>query len=143
MGLKFIIIGPPFAAGERLRSYDFVTYYESVPNPEVIRLMKGSALYIQNSIFDSFSIAVVEAIACGCSVLISSGVGASESISTIENSDIIDDTCNVDEIAAKIKQALAHPNAGRVRAGIDAEAYSSRAASRHLYELLTELEEGR
>jgi glycosyltransferase involved in cell wall biosynthesis len=140
MDLKLTIIGYSLEFGEKLRSYDFVTYYELLPHQDVIRLMKGSALYIQNSIFDSFSIAVMESIGCGCSVLISSGTGASESLSTIESSDIVYDTYNVGEIAEKIKYLVEHPNASRIRAGIDAASCSDRVASRRLYELLAELE---
>jgi glycosyltransferase involved in cell wall biosynthesis len=140
MDLRFIIIGPPFGNGENLRSYTFVTYYELLPHSEVMEMMSESSLYIQNSIFDSFPNAVLEAIDCGCSILVSSNVGVAEVLPSITDGDIINDPNNVNEIADKIKKILECPNAERIREGIADEAMSNHAASRNLYALLTKLE---
>ena len=106
--IRYIVIGPLMQFGNEIKSYDFVEYYEQLNHDQVIKKMQIADLYIQNSIFDTFCLAVVEAIKCGCNVLMSVNVGAIDFISGLTEDNIIVDVSDVSEIAKKIKNNIMH-----------------------------------
>lgn len=118
LGLKFVVIGKPHTDKEQICAYDFVTYYDFLPHEKVIEILAESYLYIQNSTFETFGLAVIEALASNCNLLVSNSVGAIDIIETVEKSDIIFDTEDVDEIARKIEQLLMNGNINRLQSGI-------------------------
>ena len=95
--------------------------------------MQDAELYIQNSIFDSFAISVLEGLFSGCSVLVSEGVGTAGALDAILPSDIIQDPTDISEIAEKIKTVLQTPNHKRLMDGISAEQFSPVSISRSFY----------
>ena len=100
--VKYIIVGEQDIDGDEIKKYPFVEYYDELPHEEVIKLMNRADLYIQNSYFETFGIALMEALKCGCNLLISSKIGAIEVLKGLSQSDIINDVDNVDEISIKI-----------------------------------------
>ena len=95
---------------------------------------------MQNSCFETFGLAPVEALSLNCSVLLSDKIGALDIIETAEESDIIYDYKNADEIAEKIKGILDRPNADRLAAGIDFDKYSWSERGKVLWEKLIQLQ---
>ena len=63
-------------------------------------------LYIMLSKFDTFGMVVLEAMAAGLPVVISSNVGAKDIVKEDKNGFIVSDTSDVDYIAAKIALLL-------------------------------------
>lgn len=106
LDVKFIVIGKLFEDGEKIRKYPFVEYYEFLPHDEVLNKMCEANLYIQNSYFETFGLAIMESLECGCDILISKSVGALSILDNINNNDIIDNVENIDEIIRKIKNKL-------------------------------------
>lgn len=102
INVKYIVVGDKEQDGDEIEAYPFVEYHNELPNKDVIELMNKSDLYIQNSYFETFGIAVMEALECGCDLLVSSKIGALEVLKGTSNSDIVYDVDNIDEIADKI-----------------------------------------
>ena len=76
--------------------------------------MYQSSLYIQKSSFETFGLAVIEALSAGCSLLISNEVGCKDLFETIRDTDIIFDITNEEEIFVKIEYLLREPNNQRM-----------------------------
>ena len=72
----------------------------------LIRMYLASDLHIMLSKFDTFGMVVLEAMAAGLPVIISSNVGAKDLVREDENGFIVSDTSDIDYIAAKIAMLL-------------------------------------
>lgn len=134
---KFIVVGQKSTDYEAIISHDFVEYYINLTRGEVISKMKQSALYIQNSYFETFGLAVVESIEAGCNILISKNIGALSIIDNISDKDIILDPDDVDEIANKIKMKLNEDHITNVY--IDSNKHSWERSSERLLKIIEEL----
>ena len=121
LNLKYTIIGKTHTDKAELCKYDFVIYYDYLPHNEVLKLLAKSYLYIQNSKFETFGIAIIEALLLNCNLLISNNVGAIDIISKIEKHNIIFDTENIDEIASKIIRLINNDNSMMIKEGIERE----------------------
>lgn len=131
-GLSLCIIGADGADSKEIEAYDFVDNKGLVPFDESIRLFKGAALFVQNSSFETFGLAPVEALACGCPILCSRQVGALELIDNLQSEDVIEKYEDADEIAEKIRYNLEHSNVSRLIGGLKRESYSWKEKSRAL-----------
>lgn len=105
-----------------------------VPNAVFLERLSGADLFVVNSTLESFSIALMEALCCGCSVLVSSGVGALDLLE-VEPTDVITDVKNVEEIRSKIEYLLDHPNNERICAKIHWDEISYAGAIGRLREI--------
>ena len=101
--IKFVVVGKNLNYGDEIKKFPFVEYYESLPHEEVLKKMSESNLYIQNSYFETFGLAVVEALNCGCDILISKNIGALSILNNVTENDIILDNEDINEIISKIK----------------------------------------
>lgn len=108
--IKFIVIGKLDKDGEKIRKYNFVEYYESLTHEDVLRKMRESDLYIQNSYFETFGLSVIEAIQQGCDILVSKNIGAIDVINNITQNEIIDDNKDTEEISKKIEKKYKDKN---------------------------------
>lgn len=104
---------------EKIKSYPFVQYYGKVDRAILFREIASTTLFIQNSVFDSFAMAPLEALVCGCSVLCSKNVGALSLFNNLESTDIIEDCFDVEEIKEKVIYLLSTPNHDRLLNGLD------------------------
>lgn len=68
--IKYVIVGKKGVDYDKIIKFPFVEYHEFLSHENVLKLMKKSKLYIQNSWFETFGLAPIEALYCGCSVLI-------------------------------------------------------------------------
>lgn len=136
--LHFIVIGKPYTEKDKICKYEFVEYYEKIPNNEVIEKMKSGYLYIQNSGFETFGLAVIEAVFSGCNILVSDAIGAIDVLGTIEDSDMIHNTQDLVEIEKKIKYILNNPNHERIRKGLNIKEIDNRNVGCVLYEKMLE-----
>lgn len=98
-----------------------VTFHGLIPHSELLLKYRQSGLFIQNSIVESFGLAVIEAIACGCDILAGEKTGATDIIGDLRNEDMIHDYADISEIKRKIGHVLKHPNNSRLINSIDKE----------------------
>jgi UDP-glucose:(heptosyl)LPS alpha-1,3-glucosyltransferase len=81
---------------------DDVIFTGMLSKEKLIRLYLAGDMYIMLSKFDTFGMVVLEAMAAGLPVIISSNVGAKDIVQEGENGFIINDTSDADYIASKI-----------------------------------------
>ncbi len=105
INIKFVVIGSKDKDGEQIEKYKFVQYYEKLEHNEVLNKMQQADLYIQNSKFETFGLAIFEAISKGCKILVSKQVGALSIIKNISPNSMINDTEDISEIEEKIRFA--------------------------------------
>jgi len=85
---------------------DNVVFTGPLSKEKLIRLYLAGDMYIMLSKFDTFGMVVLEAMAAGLPVIISTNVGAKDIVQEGENGFIISDTSNADYIASKIALLL-------------------------------------
>lgn len=113
---------------QAIKSCQCVKNYSEIPHNELLLRLQGHSLFIQNSDLESFSLGVIEALSCGCSVLMSRNVGAQCIIPGLTDHDLIDDPLNIDELVRKIAYVLQHSNNSRLYHSIDKENTSIEAS---------------
>lgn len=132
---KLIVLGRDYRDTEKIKSYDFVDYVGQVDNEDAYKYLQKSYLFIQNSLFEPFGLAPIEAILNGCNVLLSKNVGAIGIIKSISKSDIINNCMDPIEIANRIEFIKQNPNNERLLAGFDRDKTSYKTRANELYEL--------
>jgi len=83
-----------------------VIFTGPVSKEKLIEIYLAGDIYIMLSRFDTFGMVVLEAMAAGLPVMISSHVGARDIVTEDENGFVIDNTSKTDYIAAKIAALL-------------------------------------
>ncbi|PFM36016.1 glycosyltransferase family 4 protein [Bacillus cereus] len=112
--LELTVIGSFGKDTNEIKSYPFVTYIERVAKNDMDYYYKTAQLYIQNSEFETFGLATVEALISGCNLLISKNVGAKAIINGLETNDVINDVNDIKEISKKIICNLVNDNNDRL-----------------------------
>ncbi len=133
------VIGDKGADSDEIHSFGHVRDLGIVPFDETLRLFKKAAVFVQNSCFETFGLAPVEAVAAGCPALISRHAGALGIMNDVRPEDIIENYDDSREIASKIKNLIENPNAARLAAGIKTESCSWEKRSSDLEEKLSDL----
>ena len=119
-----IVIGAGGADSDEIDSYPCVKDLGLVSHERSMELLGETALYVQNSCFETFGLSPLEALSCGASLLLSKEVGALEVFTRVEEGDLIEDTQDVAEIAGKIRTLLQQGNYDRLLSSIDTESVS-------------------
>ncbi|MGU8471673.1 glycosyltransferase family 4 protein [Clostridium perfringens] len=96
----------------------YTSYLGLVSKEILIEEMKKSKVFILNSIFETFSLSVIDALNCHCSVLVSNIAGVTDLLN-LEDDDIIFDPMDENEIAIKIAKVLKKPNYERILKSIN------------------------
>lgn len=122
-----------------IKGYPFVEFHHVIPHDLVNKELAKSILFVQNSVFESFSLATMDALVLGCDLLISKNVGAKDVISGLTSNDVIEDPTDVKELKSKILNVLEHPNNSRLINSIDKESTSLEAAACNLLKECDEL----
>jgi glycosyltransferase involved in cell wall biosynthesis len=122
-------------ASKAISEMPATVFHPLIPHEELLKVMKGASLFVQNSDIESFSLGVVEALACGCSLLISNNVGAKDILHNLTEEDIITNTTDIEQIAGKIRHLSTNGNNSRLLASIDKEETSIQTSARKLLEI--------
>ncbi|HOO27452.1 MAG TPA: glycosyltransferase, partial [Lachnospiraceae bacterium] len=138
--LTLTVIGDTGLDTEYINSFPFVENKGLLPFEEAKALLYSSELFVQNSCFETFGLAPLEALACGCSILMSKNVGALELFRRTDEADVIENYEDADEIASKISSLLQHGNAKKLLAELDKESISWEARTNQLSAKLAQLE---
>ena len=140
--LKLVVAGAEGAFSERIRSFDFTKDLGIVDKEEIAALFQRAGLFIQNSCFETFGLAPMEALSHDCDILVSKETGALE-LFDIKGAGlcdyIIEDCEDASEIAKKIKKSLGSKNAMRFRAAVNGESVTWEKRTQELYSKLTSL----
>lgn len=112
----------------------FISWMGIVPNDQFLERLRCAEVFVINSVLEPFSIAVFEALAAGCSVLVSQYVGAAE-LMKLEAEDIIFDPYDREEIKQKLIMLLRQSNNQRISEQIDWNQISYKNAIKRLKDL--------
>lgn len=123
----------------KISEFDCVTFVGLVSHKELLQRLCASSLLVQASLSESFGLSVVEALACGCNIVVSQFVGAIGVISAISKEEIISDPENIEEIAQKIEYVISHPNNTRLLYSIDRVKTSLHTAVQNLINIANKL----
>lgn len=123
-----------------IKNMPCVTFHEYIPHEKLLIELQKSSLYIQNSDIESFSLGTIEALICGCDILISKNVGAKDIISNLKEEDIINNTTDIQEIQDKINNIIQSSNNKRLLSSINKETTSIEYSAKTLIEYAQNLE---
>ncbi|MEY8687852.1 glycosyltransferase family 4 protein [Bacteroides sp. AN502(2024)] len=107
-------------------------YHHVIPQTELFNVLNRTALFVQNSDFEPFSLGTIEALSCGCSVLVSHNVGAREVIKELTDDDVINDVMDISELKSKIRKVMRQGNNERLWSSIDKSTTSNEASVERL-----------
>lgn len=134
--IELFVIGKPGADTDEFAKYPFVHDLGLVSASEKEELFKKCGLFIQNSCFETFGLAPVEALCAGMSVLCSSVCGVLDLFKSAGENDVIADCEDIDEIADKIKYVINNPNRNKLLSDIDFSRMSWEARTKELIDKL-------
>jgi len=101
--------GDPFSA------FRHTEYLGLLPREEYWDKLRQTEIFVVNSSIESFCLSALEALACGCSLLISRNAGVCDLL-PLEEEDIIREPLDIEELKNKLLWLRAHPNNARLRA---------------------------
>ena len=138
--LRLIVVGDKGADTNIINSYSFVENRGIVSFDEVTTLLRKAKVFVQNSCFETFGLAPIEAALCGCHVLLSRHVGALSLFEDLPPGNIINDYSDAKEIADKLKGLLELEGGDKKYIdNLDWERYSWKNRSIELIEKLEKL----
>ena len=118
------VIGAKGADSDAIDAYPCVRDLGLVSHERTLELLTETALFVQNSCFETFGLAPLEALSCGTSLLLSKEIGALEVFGETRDLDLIENVADPSEIAEKIKILLGQGNHDRLLSSIDTESVS-------------------
>ncbi|MBR6329677.1 MAG: glycosyltransferase family 4 protein [Lachnospiraceae bacterium] len=131
------VYGEKGADSQLIEGAPFTQVMGAVGSEAFFTGLEESDIYIQNSCFETFGLAPLEALTRGCSLLLSKNIGALGVFSSdsITEGDLINDTEDADEIAQRIRELWEKPNHDRLLGAIDQKNHSWSAVWRNLSKL--------
>ena len=141
--LTLTVIGAEGKDTDAIKAYPFVEYLGLVDAKKKDELFRSSALFIQNSSFETFGLAVFESLMSGCSILTSKVAGALDLLPNAKDEDIVNDYNSETEIADKIKFLLDNPNHERLKSQINENEATWESRTKEMLNKLSELVNGK
>lgn len=111
-----------------------VIYLGQLEKTEYYNMLDQIELFIVNSKVESFGLVVADALNTNCSLLLSRNVGAA-SILKHRETDYIEDSYDIKEIANKIVWTIEHPNAERIQNSVEINKVSEEYAVQKIIEV--------
>ncbi|MCR4923553.1 MAG: glycosyltransferase family 4 protein [Lachnospiraceae bacterium] len=139
--LTLKVIGAEGLDSQAINSYRFVKNYGLVDKNRAEEIMRSSGLFIQNSCFETFGLAPLEALKNGCDILLSKEVGAIGVFKDFSEKYTINDCEDIDELSLKIKNMIKgkEHNNELLLSEINKGSLSWKSRSRELLKSLSEL----
>ncbi|MCR5526108.1 MAG: glycosyltransferase family 4 protein [Lachnospiraceae bacterium] len=131
-GITLTVAGADGADTEEINKYEFVNNVGLVRADKMLELYSKSRIFVQNSVFETFGLAPVEALLSGCDILLSRKCGVLSSLGGINDTDLINDYEDVDEIASKLREILLKGNNARILSNTNKEHTSWENRSKEL-----------
>lgn len=120
----------------RIANIPCVNFKPLIPHNQINHELAKASLFIVNSKFETFSLALIDAIAVGCNVLFSQFVGAKDIIDGKNSRDMIMNPHDIEELKDKIYYVLDNPNNNRLNASIDRDKTSWRTRAGELHQIV-------
>lgn len=139
--IRLTVLGRDEKDTEEIKKFEFVDYFGKLPHQETIKLYKRANLFIQNSVFETFGLAPLEALMCGCSILVSKNVGSLSVMNNLTEYDVIEDCFDIVEIKKKILYLLENSNNKRIIESIDRNRTSYASAAKNLIDIISSMNE--
>ena len=136
--LSVLVFGkddPHNAENRAMRKIPCVKLMGNQPHDVVLKELCQSILYVQNSIFEPFGLAVIEALMCGSNIVISSNVGA-KTIFDIDDRFVIDDCTSLKDVKNAILSGIEYNNNEDILSTIDKDKTSGAASAKKLLSLI-------
>lgn len=140
MKVALTVVGKDSVDGDAIKKYPFVTWIDNLPHDKLCQLMRETKIYIQNSTFETFGLAIIEALYSGCDILISANVGCKDLFTTLDDDDVIFDVNDTKEISSKVSKLLKHGNNQRLRRGFSENFVSADWQCNKIMEIIYGLE---
>ena len=125
-------------SNEPMLKYPFVNYLQSMEQKELFKLFAKTNIYIQNSYYETFGLAIAEALNQGCNLVLAKDIGIRDVIN-LPNEYIIEDNDNIEEIAEKIENAIIKPNNKLLLEGIDKNKTSWQNCANNIVSVVKEI----
>ncbi|EOS8271166.1 glycosyltransferase family 4 protein [Bacillus cereus] len=134
--LKLVVVGKNGNDTNQIKSYPFVEYIGEVESERMPFYYQKSKVCVQNSIFETFGLAPIEALMNGCDLLLSNNVGVKSIFSDYKKDDIIYDVYDINELSKKIEAKIIEGNNKRLINKIDKTETSVENAVKKIIKLL-------
>jgi len=131
--IKVHVFGRYYEGNANLDKYPFVIRMGHLEKEDYYKELDYISLYVIDSELESFGLVVGDAINCNCSLLMSETVGAT-SIMKVEDTDVVYDCHNIEELSSKILNILENANFDRLYRTIEIEKCSSKVAFSNIKE---------
>ena len=99
---------------------------------QFLERLGNADIFVMNSRHESFGLSALDAISAGTSVLLSKNCGVADLLS-LDETDVVQDCENEEEIASKLIHLLEYPNAKRVYESIDFHALNWESSVREFF----------
>jgi len=119
LDIRLDVAGDKGADSAEIDAFDFVRDHGILGREEMKTLYRRSRIFIQNSIFETFGLAPVEALLSGCDIMISRFCGVTVLFRELKEADIINDPGDAEEIAEKIRLLINNGNNKRLTAALN------------------------
>lgn len=136
---RYVVLGRDYLDTPKIKEKEYTEYVGQVPRNEVEVWLHKTSIYIQNSSFESFGLAPIEALCHGCNILLSQNIGAISILKTVSEDDLIKDCMDSEEIAEKIIKVYKNNNQARLIKGIDRSTSSCRYSAKRLLNIAENL----
>ncbi|MCR4591314.1 MAG: glycosyltransferase family 4 protein [Lachnospiraceae bacterium] len=139
MDISLDVAGDRGADTDEIDSCGFVHDHRIIDRDEMKSLYRKSRVFIQNSVFETFGLAPVEALLSGCDIMISGCCGVKEILPGLKPEDIINDPEDPEEIAEKLKAVFENGNNARILSSVDIRGTGWEKRAEELCRLLAEM----
>lgn len=131
---KLNLYGEIVENNERIIGNDNVTIVGQLKQNEFFNELNKTKLFVLNTTIESFGLSVIDALLCGCNILIPYNSGVTSIIEYTEN-DVIYNCNDINEIEKKIKYNLENDNNKRIVESINFNKYTWDKVSERLIEI--------
>lgn len=138
LNLNVKLFGRLYKENPDLSKFSFVKLMGQMNKKEYYSELDNSALYVDAAYCEPFGLSIADAINCNCSLLLSDNVGFL-SVIKAQDTDIVHNCDDINEIASKLEYLLSHPNAERLLSTINVSNCSEEYAYKRLKKICTEL----
>lgn len=139
--VRLFVAGAVGEDTDKIRACEYAEDLGLLKKEELFEKYSQSDLFIQNSSFETFGLAPLEALVHGCSLLLSEKVGALEVFDqdSLSGTDVVCDGDNPQELCDKIKYLIKNPNHDRLLKALDRRETSWEAVCLKLTEILIKM----
>lgn len=123
-----------------MSSLPCVKIHGTVPHPQILLALSRAGLFVANSDFETFGMALTEALVCGANVLTSPEIGANDALGdALTPCDIISRPATPESLARQMQYILSAGNNARLSAALRLQYNSAEKAAGRLFALADSL----